>query len=143
MSVLGSVSFLINAIILVESKDATYLFCFTSSFRSQRWFSVCIYKCTLTTRNQTKHLHFLYIASGFAEQIHLSSHHFRLIHLAKKPSPVFPWTTFFSRRYTADMARPRVDDLSSWKKKTVGKREKLEPPKSHGGLDGLQMIFSF
>ena len=27
------------------------------------------------------------------------------------------------------------------KKKPWGKREKLEPPKSHGGLDGLQMIF--
>lgn len=95
MSVLGSVSFLINAIILVESKDATYLFCFTSSFRSQRWFGVCIYKCTLTTRNQTKHLHFLYIASGFAEQIHLSSHHFRLITLQKNHPRCFHGRPFF------------------------------------------------
>lgn len=65
-------------------------------------------------------------------------------HLAKKPSPVFPWTTFFSRRYTADMARPGVDGFVKLEKKNRGENGKSwNPPKVMEVLMGFRWFFSF
>lgn len=62
----------------------------------------------------------------------------------KKTIPGVSTNDFFFQPFnTADMARPGVDGFVKLEKKPGEKREKLDPPKSHGGLDGLQMIFSF